>query len=97
MKTIAIKLSKVETFPECTPLGRFAVRDMGYQVAVGVIKPVEKMDPIRAKIAKVSAKVSTFSRGLPSNRARSGPSLRHRLLLATHQQSWVVDCWCLRP
>ncbi|BBN04194.1 hypothetical protein MPTK1_3g02550 [Marchantia polymorpha subsp. ruderalis] len=91
----ALKIAlKVENFPEYSPLGRFAGRDMRYQVAVGVIKPVEKKDLIEAKIAKVSAKTSTFSRGLPSNRARSGPSLRRRLLLATHQHSWVLDRWC---
>ncbi|OAE20212.1 hypothetical protein AXG93_3960s1010 [Marchantia polymorpha subsp. ruderalis] len=49
----ALKIAlKVENFPEYSPLGRFAGRDMRYQVAVGVIKPVEKKDLIEAKIAK---------------------------------------------
>ena len=37
----------VETFTEYPPLGRFAVRDMKKTIAVGVIKEVTKVDPMK--------------------------------------------------
>jgi len=42
----------VETFAEFSPLGRFAIRDMGQTVAVGVIKEVIKKDLNLAKKGK---------------------------------------------
>jgi elongation factor 1-alpha len=41
----------LEAFKDCPPLGRFAMRDIGLTIGVGVIKSVEKMLP-----SKVPAK-----------------------------------------
>lgn len=38
------------------PLVGFAVRDMRQTIAVGVIKAVERKDPIGAKVTKAAAK-----------------------------------------
>jgi len=42
----------VETFAEFSPLGRFAIRDMGQTVAVGVIKEVTKKEIVLGKKGK---------------------------------------------
>ncbi|MCO5572191.1 hypothetical protein L7F22_025942 [Adiantum nelumboides] len=51
VKMIPTKPMTVETFFDCSPLGRFAVRDMRQTVAVGVIKTVERKDAFGAKVS----------------------------------------------
>ncbi|XP_057587997.1 elongation factor 1-alpha 1-like [Hippopotamus amphibius kiboko] len=46
----------VESFSNCPPLGRFAVRDMRQTVAVGVIKAVDKMAAGAGKVTKSAQK-----------------------------------------
>merc|ERR1712078_46031 len=57
VKLIPSKPMCVESFAECPPLGRFAVRDMRQTVAVGVIKAVEKVEKA-GKVTKSAAKAS---------------------------------------
>jgi len=45
VKLVPSKPMVVEPFAEFPPLGRFAIRDMGQTVAVGIIKEVTKKDP----------------------------------------------------
>jgi len=49
VKLIPSKPMVVETFAEFPPLGRFAIRDMGHTVAVGIIKEVTKKDQKKTK------------------------------------------------
>jgi len=52
VKMVPLKPMVVETFAEYPPLGRFACRDMGTTVAVGVIKEVNKKKDVKATAKK---------------------------------------------
>lgn len=56
VKMIPTKPMCVEKFAEYAPLGRFAVRDMRQTVAVGVIKEVEKKQPVMDRKTKAAQK-----------------------------------------
>ncbi|KAM0964472.1 hypothetical protein ACFX1X_020860 [Malus domestica] len=56
VKMLPTKPMVVVTFSEYHPLGRFVVCGMRQIVAFGVIKSVEKKDPINAKVTKSPAK-----------------------------------------
>lgn len=55
VKMVPTKPMCLEKFSDYPPLGRFAVRDMGQTVAVGVVKEVEKKAPTTGKSGKMAA------------------------------------------
>jgi len=57
IKLVPTKPMCVEKFAEYAPLGRFAVRDMRQTVAVGIVKEVEKKQPVKDRKTKAGQKV----------------------------------------
>jgi len=58
VKLVPSKPMCVEAYNDYPPLGRFAVRDMRQTVAVGVIKSVDKSQPVTGKVTKSAAKAA---------------------------------------